>query len=91
MGLKAGHVDDFDDSLAEAIEQAMKDEWQRAKDEPMPDTDPTDRRILFVAVARGLLAFLNGRPNDVLSTITLQVGPNTSTFPVVAVDVDAEL
>lgn len=58
--LKAGEVDDIGDSMAGDIDEAMKAEWQRVKGEPLP-SDPgvvRDRQILFVAIAQGVLKYL---------------------------------
>ena len=92
MALKAGHVADFGGSLAEAIENAMKAEWQNVKGEPMPDTDPDDRRILFVAIAQGVLGYLNDHPDDVLNTIVVDTGAGTTnTVNIKSVDFDVAL
>lgn len=92
MGLKAGHVADFSGSLAEAIDTAMKKEWEAVKNEPMPDTDPRDRRILFVAIAQGLLTYLNDHPADILNSLDYRDGSNTvRNLPIESVDVDVQL
>lgn len=70
--LKAGHVSDFANSLAQAMDNAMQEEWQRVKGEPLPSGFGTeDRQILFVAVARGLLQYLQEHEAD-LGTDTVQ-------------------
>jgi hypothetical protein len=92
MALKAGHVDDFSGSLAEAIENAMKAEWQTVKGEPMPDTDPKDRRILFVAIAQGVLGYLNAHANDAINTIEFDTGAGTTdTLSIESVDFNVSL
>lgn len=92
MALKAGTVADFSGSLAEAIENAMKAEWQAVKGEPMPDTDPTDRRILFVAIARGVLGYLEAHQTDAIESIDLKIGSGSSTtFTVTSVDFNTQL
>ena len=92
MALKAGHVDDFSGSLAEAIENAMKAEWQTVKGEPMPDTDPKDRRILFVAIAQGVLGYLNAHANDAINTIEFDTGVGTTdTLTIESVDFNVSL
>ena len=92
MALKAGHVDDFSGSLAEAIENAMKEEWQAVKGEPMPDTDPNDRRILFVAIAQGVLGYLNAHTNDAINTIEFDTGAGTTdTLSIESVDFNVSL
>ncbi|MFN3324547.1 MAG: hypothetical protein ACK5AZ_13705 [Bryobacteraceae bacterium] len=64
--LKAGRVSNFENSLAAEIEAAMKAEWQAVKGTPLPGgPGEEDRKILFVAVARGLLKFLKDRRADI--------------------------
>jgi hypothetical protein len=91
MSLKAGHVNDFSGSLAEAIETAMAAEWQAVKGEPMPSADPTDRRILFVAIARGLLKYLEDHRGDMVTSITMDLGVGNTTFTVDDFDLDTAL
>jgi hypothetical protein len=59
--LKAGTVANFGGSLAEAIYQAMQSEWQAVKGQPLSEDDPgrEDRRILFCAIAQGVLQYLS--------------------------------
>jgi len=64
--LKAGTVADFNNSLAAEIETAMKAEWLAVKGFPLPSPKgEEDRRILFVAIARGLLKFLTDHRYDI--------------------------
>lgn len=79
MALKAGRVLDFDGSLAEAMEVAMREEWQAVKGVPLPDQGRDDRRVLFAAVARGLFAFLKAHEDGLATGITLR---NTGGTPV---------
>lgn len=66
--LKAGRVNDFSNSMAEAIETAMKQEWHAVKGEWLPaPLGEEDRRILFVAVARGVLGYLKAHQADILT------------------------
>ena len=51
MPIKAGTVDSFSDSMAEAMEHALKTEWNKIKDEDLSDAGAEDRRMLFVAIA----------------------------------------
>ena len=55
--LKAGHINDFSNSMAEAIETALKQELA-ALGESLPDAGQKDRRVFFVAIARGVLQYL---------------------------------
>jgi hypothetical protein len=58
MAIKAGTVADFSGSLAEAMENALKDEYQAVKEEPLPDQGVEDRRLLLVAIAQGITRYL---------------------------------
>jgi hypothetical protein len=68
--MKAGSVDHFGDSLAEAIENALAAEMQSAKHQALPDAGKQDRRILFSAIAQGLLAYLREHESDIQITLT---------------------
>lgn len=61
MPMKPGASDSetgYSDSLAEAIENAFKMEWMAAKGETLPEAGASERRILFAAIAQGLLDYL---------------------------------
>ncbi|WP_372530470.1 hypothetical protein AB8810_23795 [Xanthomonas sp. NCPPB 3005] len=72
MVLKAGRVSDFGNSLAEAMELAMKDEWLAVKGFALPEQGSEDRRLLFVAFARGLFTYLKAHEDEVITRITLR-------------------
>lgn len=70
--LKAGTVVDFNDSLAAEMEAAMKAEWISVKGEPLPfPTGEEDRKIMFVAIARGLLKYLTDHGSEIFTTQAL--------------------
>lgn len=69
--LKAGRVADFAGSMAEAIEAAMQQEWQAITGVPLPGEGQADRRLLFVAIARGVLGYLKAHEDEILTEITL--------------------
>jgi hypothetical protein len=71
MALKSGSVSDFAGSLAEAMEAEMKVEWQAVKNTALPDQGVEDRRLLFVAIARGTFKFLKQHQNEFMNKITL--------------------
>jgi hypothetical protein len=48
----------FGDSLAEEIDNALKMEWLAIKKQPLPDAGKDDRRLLFAAIAQGVLNYL---------------------------------
>jgi hypothetical protein len=67
--LKAGTVADFSGSLAAEMEAAMKAEWISVKGEPLPSpTGEEDRKIMFVAIARGLLKYLEDHRSEVFTS-----------------------
>jgi hypothetical protein len=57
MALKAGTVASFSGSLAEAMENALKAEYQAVKGESLPDQGLEDRRMLLVAIAQGVVRY----------------------------------
>lgn len=72
--LKGGSVADFAGSMAEAIEQAMDKEWQTAKGTSLPADEDNARRLLFSAIASGILSYLKTHQGEVINTITLDTG-----------------
>lgn len=58
MGLKPGRVDDFTNSMAAAMEDAFQSEWLDVKGTALPGKGEEDRKILFSAVARGVVKHL---------------------------------
>ena len=60
--------------LADAIEAALPQAWQDVKHESLPATDPTERRPLFLAIARGLLQYLHDHQGDMINAMDLRVG-----------------
>ena len=71
MALKSGSVADFPGSLAEAMESAMRDEWLAVKKVELPDKGVEDRRLLLVAIARGLFQFLKANEDEFIGKVTL--------------------
>lgn len=71
MALKPGSVADFAGSLAEAMEIAMNQEWQAVKGVPLPELGVDDRRLLLVAISRGLFQFLKANENDFINKAKL--------------------
>jgi hypothetical protein len=60
MALKAGTSSNdsaFADSLAEAMENALRQEYQAVKGEPLADQGQDDRRMLLVAIAQGIVRY----------------------------------
>lgn len=85
--LKAGHVNDFSNSMAEAIELALRQELA-ARGELLPAAGEDDRRLFFVAIARGVLQYLKDHQAEMLNSITLNAPPLTAAAPVVTLDLN---
>jgi len=88
--LKAGTVQDFAASMAAYIDQAMQNEWQAVKGEPLPSGDQgaEDRKILFAAIAQGVLKFLGDHVNDLVTTTNSGDGGLTNHHHAMAFKVD---
>lgn len=74
MALKAGTVASFGGSLAEAMDNAMKQEWQAVKGVPLPSQGQEDRRLLFAAIAQGIFVYLKANEDELMNNITLDNG-----------------
>ena len=68
------------DTLAKAIEEAMADAFQKVKGYRCPNAGADDRRLLFVAIARGVIKYLEAHQNDVLASVTIRhtIGPSVT-------------
>ena len=64
MALKAGTVANFGGSMAEAMEQAFESEWFDLKQEALPGAGEQERKILFAAVAQGVVNYLQANINS---------------------------
>ena len=73
-------VDDhaLQDSMAGAIEDAMADVYTKVKGTGLPDVGEEDRRILFTAIARGVLRYLEDHETKLLSGVTITHTSGTS-------------
>jgi hypothetical protein len=57
--------------LSAAMEAELPRAWEEVKGFPLPaGGDPADRRVLFRAIARGLLRYLLEHQTDFLESIT---------------------
>ena len=74
MNLKAGTVADFANSMAQAIENAMKQEYKAVKNEDLPTMGQEDRRLLFAAIAQGVVRYLNDNPDALRVHVSLLNG-----------------
>ena len=60
--------------LADAIEAAMPQAWQDVKSAPFPGGDPKDRRPMFLAISRALLAYLHNNQATLITSMSLSAG-----------------
>ena len=68
--LKPGSTSDFAASMAEAMFVAMQKEWQAAHGSPLPGgAGELDRRIMFAAIAQGVLGYLEDHRGDLVTTV----------------------
>lgn len=58
MPIRGGTRDTYPGSMAEAIEQALDDVRGEFGLDPLPADGRDDRRLLFLAIARGVVAHL---------------------------------
>jgi hypothetical protein len=65
--LKPGRAKAFESSMASEIEAAMQREWQSVKGTPLQQ-GAADRRILFAAIAQGVLRYLQAHADDISTT-----------------------
>ena len=56
--------------LTAAIEAGFDREWAAAKGTPAPSAGTADRRIMFAAVARGILQYLEAQENELINTMS---------------------
>lgn len=88
MPLKGGTVADFSNSMGEAIEEAMDREWQALYGASLPGEGRQDRHLLFAAIANGILTYLEAHQNEILNTITLDLGTGSTAATVTALDLN---
>jgi hypothetical protein len=68
--LTAGTARDLGDGMAAAIDAAMQEEWQIAHGSPLPGgAGELDRKILFAAVAKGVLRYLYAHRADLVTDV----------------------
>jgi hypothetical protein len=73
--LKAGTVARFSPgSLAEAIETAFAAELRASKRQALPDIQVEDRRLLFAAIAQGVLHYLGRNDADLVVNVAPGAG-----------------
>ena len=76
--------------MADAMETALDQEWFAVKGEHLPSAGLEDRQLLFKAIARGMLHYLEAQENNMFNSIRLrQQGFTTETdYDVRALDLN---
>jgi hypothetical protein len=75
--LRSGnHTSRDDDTMTAYIESAMQEEWLAARGEALPTAGAEDRRVLFAAVAKGVLRYLYEHRADLITTRRIDDGVN---------------
>ena len=64
--------------LANAMLNQLDDAWQIVKGEPIPSPPGDDARVMFLAIARGLLIYMEQHQNDTIKTIALGGGSSVN-------------
>lgn len=64
--------------LANAIMDQLDDAWQIVKGEPIPSPPGDDARIMFLAIARGLLRYMEQHQNETIKSIALGGGSSVN-------------
>lgn len=67
--------DAMNQSMAEAIEKEMNELFSQIKGYPLSEMGKDDRRILFMAIARGILGYLDEWQQQFITTITIDNTP----------------
>ena len=80
MTLYAGTVSDFQNSLAEAIEEAFASELFALKGATLPDSSAQERHMLFCAIAQGVLGYLHANQDQLTVTVDLGSGDGQLSF-----------
>lgn len=75
--LKPGSISDFQNSMAKAMEDAFQAEWSAVKDIELGDAGEEDRKILFAAIAQGVVKHLQEKINTALK-LEITVTQNSS-------------
>ncbi len=70
MSLNSGSLKDeeFDNSMAQAIEQEFISAWTAVYGWPLPERGEKERKIIFLAISRGILKYLNENENSIQVT-----------------------
>jgi len=64
MELKAGTVENFNDSMAAAIEKVFEKLWSERYGTVLPEETRNERRLLLVSIAQGVIKYLSDNALD---------------------------
>ena len=87
-------LDDFalQSSMAKAMDDAFEDVYQKMKGKPAPDQGKEDRRMLMVAIARGVLSYLEQNQNNMINSLDVRSGGAAAvTETVTALDLNVSM
>jgi hypothetical protein len=80
------------DDMAAAMLTALPQAWKEVKGVDFPGGGQDDQRVLFIAIARGLLTYLKNNPSEIMNTIDLTAPPGGKiTYTVNSVDFKTNL
>lgn len=74
--------------LVVAMEKALAKEYKDRKEGPLPTAGQKDRELLFAAIARGVLQYLESHQNEFVSTIKLKKGAIETSYTVTGLDLN---
>lgn len=84
---KPGTMSNFSGSMAQIMETEFESIWRSRHDEPLSDESREERRMLFVAVARGVMQHLQQHAYDGL-VVTYDTGYQTGVRATVTINVE---
>lgn len=81
------------DDLAQAMLNALGPAWREVKGGQLPSGGEKDQKVLFIAIARGLLTYLHENPKEIMDKINLTDPPTgfSHTYNVGEVDLKVDL
>jgi hypothetical protein len=74
------------DELTTEIDKAFEKEWKKANTGELPSAGADDRRMLFAAVAKGVLKYLSDHQGEFVSSLTLTPSEATDSTTYAATD-----
>jgi len=74
--------------LVVAMATALAQEYLSRKGRALPEAGKEDRELLFAAIARGVLQYLESHQNEVVSTIKLKKGAIETSYTVTGLDLN---